>query len=522
MRLDAARAGAPGLAGRLAEVIPGHWRAPLVRLALAMLVQFVAFLSDWGAMAHQWWDSSTYNHVLLIPPILAWLIAQRWPELRRLEPRIWWPGIVVFAGAAFVWVLGSFAGFGLVRQLAVVVMLQASIATLLGVRVVAGMAFPLFYLLFLVPFGDEMIPALQMATARIAIVLLHASGVPGTIEGVFITTPRGYFEVAEACSGVKFLIAMVAYGTLVANVCFRSWLRRAALLAACLVVPIFANGARAWGTIFIAQYRGIEFAQGFDHVFYGWVFFAIVMVVVMAMSWPFFDRPVTAPMIDPDAIAADPRLGWLARMEAGAGRALAALALVLMLALGWSIAANRLSAPMPAQIFLPQVPGWHRVDYTPAHPWHPLHQGAEHRLLGRYADNAGHMVDVSFALYSHQGEGAEAGGFGEGALPLGSDWAWVSPAAPLAGGAAARIQAPGDIERTAVTWYRTGGLTSGSNLALKLANIADRLLLRERATATLIVSAEEKPGASSEDAIAAFLSATGDPGQWMDRIGKAG
>lgn len=508
------------MARGLWDGIPDTWRAPLVWLALAWLVQVLAFLPDWGAMAHQWWDSSTYNHILLIPPILVWLVAQRARDLRKLEPQAWWPGLVLFAGAAFVWVLGSFAGFGLVKQLGVVAMLQASVVTLLGVRVAAGLAFPLLYLLFLVPFGDEMIPSLQMATARITMTLLHASGVPASIEGVFITTPRGYFEVAEACSGVKFLIAMVAYGTLAANLCFRSWWRRAGLLTACLVVPILANGVRAWGTIFIAQHRGIEFAQGFDHIFYGWVFFAIVMALVMGMAFRFFDRPVDTPMIDPAAIERDGRLARLARREMGARGAVAALALTLALALGWSAAANRLSAPVPAQLLLPAVPGWHRVDYAPAHPWQPLHSGAEHRLLGRYADGAGHVVDVSYALYSHQGDGAEAGSFGEGALPLGSDWAWVSPATSLSGGNAARIQAPGGVERTTITWYRTGGLTTGSNLSLKLANIADRLLLRERTTAALILSAEEKPGASSENSLSAFLSATGAPGAWMDRIGK--
>jgi exosortase/archaeosortase family protein len=62
--------------------------------------------------------------------------------------------------------------------------------------------------------------------------------------------------VAEACSGVKFLIAMVALGVLVANVCFRSWHRRAAFMALCVAVPILANGVRAWGTIYAAQYVG--------------------------------------------------------------------------------------------------------------------------------------------------------------------------------------------------------------------------------------------------------------------------
>lgn len=522
MQPDTAAMPAPRLAERLAGAIPAIWRAPLARLAAAWLVLVFVFLSDWAAMAHQWWDSSTYNHILLIPAILLWLVPARWREVRRLEPAIWWPGLVLFGLAAFLWVLGSFAGFSLVRQLAVVGMLQASVIALLGLRVAAGLAFPLFYLLFLVPFGDEMIPWLQMVTARITMALLHVSGVSASIEGVFITTPRGYFEVAEACSGVKFLIAMVAYGTLVANVCFRSWPRRIVLLAACLVVPILANGVRAWGTIFIAQYRGIAFAQGFDHIFYGWVFFAIVMAIVLAASWRFFDRPVDAPMIDPEAIAADPRLARAMRAVASPRTALAGLGVMLILALGWSVLAQRMSAPVPGQVFLPEVPGWHRVDYAPAYPWQPLHTGASHRLLGRYEDESGHVVDVSYALYSHQGEGAEAGSFGQGALPLGSKWAWVSPAPALAGASAERIQAPDGVERTALTWYRTGGLLTGSNLRLKLANIVDRLLLRERTTQALIVSAEQSPGASSEGSLSAFLSATGDPGAWMDHIAGKG
>ena len=74
--------------------------------------------------------------------------------------------------------------------------------------------------------------------------LLHLFGVPAQVDGVLITTPNGYFEVAEACSGAKFVIAMIAYGALVANVCYRhAGRRRAAFMAMALVVPVIANGA---------------------------------------------------------------------------------------------------------------------------------------------------------------------------------------------------------------------------------------------------------------------------------------
>jgi exosortase A len=316
------------LAAVRAAPVPAAWRAPLLRLALAWLGLAALVWRDWVDMAHQWWDSSTYTHILLIPPILAWLVALRWSELRRLTPRAWWPGLGLVAGGLLVWLAGAVTGINFASQLGAVMLLQAATALLLGPRVVAGSLFPLGYMLFLVPFGDELVPALQAVTADMAVALTHASGVPAQIDGVFIDTPVGLFEVAEACSGAKFLIAMVALGTLVAHLCFASWRRRAAFMAAAVVVPVLANGVRAWGTIYIAQSQGLAFAAGFDHIVYGWVFFAIVIAVLLGAAWPWFDRSPDDPLLDAAALEASPLLTRLAAFEIGGWRALAmALAL---------------------------------------------------------------------------------------------------------------------------------------------------------------------------------------------------
>jgi exosortase A len=502
----------------LLQRIPAHWRMPLVQLGSAWAALIVLFLSDWRDMAAQWWDSSTYNHILLIPLILAWLAGQRLDVVARIAPRGWWPGLVIMGGACFLWVLGEFAGLSLARQLAAVVMLQGTALALLGPRVAAAMLFPLCYMLFLVPAGDELIPFLQTITAQLTMALLALTQIPAEIDGVFITTRFGYFEVAEACSGVKFLIAMVAYGTLVSNVCFKSWPRRAGFMALSVAVPVLANGLRAWGTIFIAGKVGIEFASSFDHVFYGWFFFALVMALVMGAGWKFFDRPIDDPMADASAIVASP---LLARLEQFGIRPAAALALSGALALGamgWGQAASRLEAPLPEILVLPSVPGWHLASEPAHYAWAPLHGGADRRLKARYADNAGHIVDISFALYAAQRDGQEAGGFGQGALPLDSRWAWESPGPAFADAKSDMIQAPGPVHRLAATWLRTGDTLTGSNTRLKLANILDRLLLRARPTATLIISAEAGAGPPPEAAVRAFTAATGPIAPWMDRL----
>ena len=496
------------------------WRTALIRLAAVWAVLLAVFASDWAAMARQWWDISTYNHIVLIPPIVAWLAWQRWPELQKLAPRIWWPGLLLFAGAALLWLLGAASGLDLARQAGAVAMLGAAVPLLLGVRVSAGLLFPLCYLAFLVPVGEELVKPLQMITADITIALTHLSGIPAVIDGVFIDTPAGLFEVAEACSGVKFLIAMIAFGALAANVCFVSWTRRLALLAACLVVPILANGARAWGTIYAAQFFGVEAAAGFDHIVYGWIFFAVVLALVILGAWRFFDRPLNAPMIDAKAIG---RSAWLARLEVPAvspAKVLTGIAITLLGVRAWAFAADTMAAPVPPRIDLPAVPGWTRVDYQPRIWWEPRAQGADHRLLGRYRDSQGREVDVFLALYARQGEGQEAGGFGQGALMPESPWSWQSPASALDGGQGERLLGNGTVERVAVTWYRTGDLLSGSNLDLKLTLIGDRLLLRPRPTVTLILSAEDAPRGSAEQAIRAFRDSAGPLGAWMDRVAK--
>lgn len=488
------------------------------RIGLVWFGLIALFLRDWTAMFGQWWDSSTYNHILLIPPIIGWLIWQRRDALLGITPRPSAWGLWAMAIAGLVWVLGAFAEFNLLRQAGAVALLPASALLMLGPRVVAALLFPLGFMAFLVPFGDELVPALQLITAEITIGLVRLTAVPALIDGVFIDTPAGLFEVAEACSGVKFLIAMIALGTLVCNVCFKSWKRRGAFMALCILAPILANGVRAWGTIFAAQYVGAERAAGIDHLIYGWIFFALVIAGVLAVSWRYFDRGVDDPFVDQAALANSRLVSWFERKNLTLPFALAGLVAVVIGAHSWAYAVGRLEARLSPQVFLPQVPGWQRVDYAPQAAWVPRATGAAHKLLGSYADGQGRKVDVFVAIYAAQRDGEEAGGFGQGALVPDGDWSWEGQGAEVPDARSDRLRAQGRIERVAQTWYRTGNLLTGSNARLKLATIGDRLQLRARPTMVLILSAEGGPSQDAEAALASFRASTGSIAIWMDHI----
>lgn len=484
------------------------WQAPWPRhlraLALCIAALLILFARDAAHMATIWWNISTYTHCLFIVPLAAWLVWQRQTEIAAMQPVVWLPALSVVGAGAFGWLLGEAAGVALFRHAGLVLMLQGAIITMLGRQLSQALAFPIFYLSFLVPFGEELVPFLQTITAKMCMVFLAWSGIPARIEGVFITTPAGLFEVAEACSGVKFLVAMAAYATLATNVCFRSWKRRTNFLAFGLIVPVIANGVRAFATIWLSGIWGTEFAASVDHIVWGWFFFGFVMILVMAAAWPFFDRSLDGDWVSEKvkamakpAAARSPLAGVLAILIIG------------LTSMGWSVGAAALGrTPVEHGISLPEVPGWTRVDARHNYPWNPRFDGADHRLTGHYRNAAGQEVDLVVALYGWQGEGREIIGFGQGAFDPESEWSWTRASAAPNGGKSDVIFAPGS-EREVASFYSMGGKSTGSASRAKLDTLMARLTGGDQSAVAVLISAEAKPGLPTRPAIDAFLKDLG-------------
>jgi exosortase A len=485
-------------------------RSHLAALGCAWAAILLLFARDFADLVGIWWTSSTFNHCLLIPPIIGWLVWRRWPVLRDVAPRGWLPGLILLAAGATAWLLGQAAGVAIARHLGLILMLQGSVLAILGPEIARGLTFPLAYMLFLVPAGEELVPPLQTLTTRMCMVLLDLAGIPAHIEGVFITIPNGWFEVAEACSGVKFLVAMAAYGVLAAHLCFRSWPRRIAFVAAALALPVLANGVRAWGTIYVAHRTNAHFAVGFDHVLYGWIFFGIVIALLMAASWRWFDRPPQDVGIEAT------RLKGPDHAKDRLRPALLGALLIVSLVAAWPTIASSGAARLPATD-LPAVAGWTKISVLT--DWRANFVGADRMLQSRYVDRQGHVVDFAVALFASQSEGRELVGYGQGAVPPDSQWAWTDDQPAPPDGRAFRIIGRGGVVRDIVLFYRVGDVTTGSELRVKAETLKVRLLGGRKSAVGLIVSAPRAvPGQTARPAIDAFLAGLGPVDQLAERL----
>jgi exosortase A len=276
----------PSLRRVQSAVSPFRWSPHLTTLAVALLALCVLFRQTLRTMAATW-HSGNYSHGYLIIPIACWLIWRERASLRHKRPSSSVAALAVIALLSMTWLVGELAQANLIQQLSVVAMIPAIVWAILGRDVALDIWFPLFYLIFAVPMGDSIIPRLQDLTAWFTVSALQASGIPALLDGRLIYLSSGTWEVAQACSGIRYLISSLVLGVLFAHFVYRSWRRKLVFLAACVVVPILANWIRAYSIVLFAHKVNRELAVGVDHVIYGWLFccFVTVSLFSVALSW---------------------------------------------------------------------------------------------------------------------------------------------------------------------------------------------------------------------------------------------
>ncbi len=290
---------APSMPGQLQQ----SYRLAGPVLGVGLLLFGVLFHTEVADAVHVWLASTAYNHCFLVIPIVAYLLWDRRDVLAVATPipNAWFALLAI--PVVVVWLLVERLGIMEGRQLMAMTLLEIFFLSVLGWRLCYRLAGPLLYLYFLVPFGAFITPALQGFTASFVVHGLNLLNIPNYSDGYAIEIPEGSFLVAEACAGLRFLIASIAFGCLYVMLMYRSPLRRALFILASIVVPIIANGFRALGIVVLGHIIGSAQAAVTDHIVYGWLFFSVVILLLIALGLPFRqDHRPAQPAIRPRVV----------------------------------------------------------------------------------------------------------------------------------------------------------------------------------------------------------------------------
>jgi exosortase A len=266
----------------------------LVLIVLAMLAPFALYFGTARSMVDIWNSSDTVAHGYIILPISLWLVWRRREQFARIPARPYAPALVLLALLGAAWLAGRMGGVQVVMQYAFVAMFPVAALAMLGPRLAGAFTFPLLFLLFAVPFGEVFVEPLIHITADFTVWAVQATGIPVLRNGTRFDLPTGSWSVVEACSGIRYLISSITLGSLYAYLTYTSNTRRAVFIGLSIIVPIIANGLRAYMIVMIGHFSSMEHATGVDHLVYGWLFFGLIMFIMFWIGsyWRQDEAPV--------------------------------------------------------------------------------------------------------------------------------------------------------------------------------------------------------------------------------------
>ena len=261
---------------------------PLGHLLLALVAIGVAYASIVPGMVADWSNDANYSHGFLVPLISGYFLWEKWPELKtaRLQPSN--AGLVVVVGSLLLLLLGFVGREFFTMRSSLVFLLAGIIIFWCGREVMKLTALPVAFLFFMVPLPyivyDAMAFPLKLFVAKYSVLSLKLMGITVLREGNIIMFPQTVLEVADACSGLRSLMSLLALAVAVAFMTLKSPGKRLILIVSALPIAILTNMLRVIVTGVLAQYYGAAAAEGFFHEFAGLAVFAVAMVLLLTES----------------------------------------------------------------------------------------------------------------------------------------------------------------------------------------------------------------------------------------------
>jgi len=247
-------------------------------VALAIAVYHDMFATLWRT----WGDNPNYSHGYLIPPVTALLLLRVRKEFAGARGRGSVLGLVVIVAALAGHLLSIRAGVFMTQGYSFVLLLLGCVVFLFGTGAFKLTWFPIGYLVFMLPmppiFIDEASFRLKVFAAKAGSAIAHRLGIPLARTGMTIHLPAGSLRIADPCSGLRSLIALVAHGALFAYLTEGPLWKRVVLFLCAIPLAVLANIVRISVLCAVANAAGIDAALGFFHDFSGLLLFVIALV----------------------------------------------------------------------------------------------------------------------------------------------------------------------------------------------------------------------------------------------------
>jgi exosortase C (VPDSG-CTERM-specific) len=265
-----------------------HWRN-LALMAAALALCFSVPLYDLAWFAS---ESELYSYIFLIPFIGVYLAKLKWKSLPPFSGAARKPAAAFFAGG-----LAMLAGYALARHAhfkltdddylsfmmsALFLFFTGGCFLFLGTKIVRALAFPIGFLVFIVPMPSAMLDwieyVLQYGSAWAAAGFFHLADATFVRDGLVFYLPTINLEVAPECSGIHSSLVLFITGAIAGQIFLRTPWKRAALMLFVIPLALLRNGFRVFVLGELCTHIGPRMIDTPIHHHGGPLFFALSLI----------------------------------------------------------------------------------------------------------------------------------------------------------------------------------------------------------------------------------------------------
>jgi len=259
-----------------------------LKLAIIAVCLVLLYFRILQGLVSDWVRMPDFSHGFLIPIVSLYFVYERRKQYSVLSPSSHWAGLALLLFGVMLYLLGNLAAEFFTMRFSMLVVLGGIILFLLGKEFFKTLLFPLVFLVFMIPIPsvlmDRITFPMQLFASKVAARSLDLIGIPVLREGNIIQLANTSLEVAEACSGIRSLISLLALSVVFAYFSQNTTWKRIVLVLSTFPIAIIANAARVTGTGILAHHYGDQVAQGFFHGFSGWILFVVAFVCLFIVG----------------------------------------------------------------------------------------------------------------------------------------------------------------------------------------------------------------------------------------------
>jgi len=366
----------------------------------------------------QAWSTAEYSHGPLIPLISLYLFLR---ELRRMPPpkpvvHDRGPGLAVIAFALLVALAGNLTRIPDIVTYAFIIWVGGVVLTVFGWERGKLHQLGVVHLVFMLPLPHfiylKFTIFLQTVSSEIGVWFVALMGVPVFLDGNVIDLGVYKLQVAEACSGLRYLFPILSFSYLFAILYRGPFWHKAVLLLAAAPLTVLMNSFRIGMIGVLVNSFGIEHAEGFLHFFEGWIIFgacvAILFLMAVALQRLTPEPKPLAEAIDLDTRGFAPIAGRILSIRPSRALTIAAL-VTLAISAGWHARGVGEPAPLdrdPFSLYPRQLGEWSGV-FSTLDPDVEEVLGATDYLDATFASQTARApVNLFMAFYEKQTEGS--------------------------------------------------------------------------------------------------------------------